>query len=267
MLRPLLSFVIAALLIGGCSREAGVTWTTESGVKITELVRGEGAAPLEGDVLSVFYRASYVKDGKVFDDAHSSGEPLKFRLGRGHVLPGFDEGVATMRPGGKRIIVIPPGLAFGREGRPPVVPPNQWVKLEVELVEITPGPKDPLPWNDAGMEIVTTSSGLQYIDFAIGSGEFPKPGDAVIVHYNGFLDDGTLFDSSTMAGQPMEVELVAGDVLDGWLEGLLTMRAGGRRKLIVPPHLAYGEKGFVGQVPPNATLTFDIVFVDIAWRH
>jgi peptidylprolyl isomerase len=104
---------------------------------------------------------------------------------------------------------------------------------------------------------VTSPSGLQYIDQVVGAGLQPKKGQTVVVNYTGYLDDGTKFDSSIDRGQSFEFVLGAGKVIPGWDEGLASMRVGGKRKLIIPPNLAYGAKG-QGSIPPNARLTFDI---------
>jgi peptidylprolyl isomerase len=168
-----------------------------------------------------------------------------------------------MRKGGRRILVLPPDLAFGEAGRPPVVPPGKWVRFDVELVDIEPGPPRILPWNDAGLDIMLTPTGLQYVDFEVGEGETPTLGSTVVVNYTGFLEDGTLFDSSYYQGMPLEFEISADKLIPGWIEGLLTMRAGGMRKLIIPPFLAYGKQGFGKSIPPDATLIYDIELIGV----
>jgi len=184
----------------------------------------------------------------------------------GQLIPGLEEGLVTMRTGGKRILVLPPALAYGEEGLPPVVPPGQWVKFEVDVVDVEPGPPPILPWNDAGRELVVTSTGLQYVDFEVGTGDAPTLGGTVVLHYSGFLADGTLFDSSYRQGYPLEFDVSAERLIPGWVEGLLTMRAGGRRKLIVPPFLGYGAKGYGETVPPNATLIYDVELLEVRPR-
>jgi peptidylprolyl isomerase len=110
---------------------------------------------------------------------------------------------------------------------------------------------------------VTTASGLQYIELAPGTGDKPNPGDVVEVDYRGMLADGTQFDSSYARGDPLQFELGAGAVIRGWDEGVALMRKGGKAKLIIPPTLAYGERGAGGVIPPNATLTFEVELVEI----
>ncbi|MGB2958620.1 MAG: FKBP-type peptidyl-prolyl cis-trans isomerase [Bacteroidota bacterium] len=109
----------------------------------------------------------------------------------------------------------------------------------------------------------TTSTGLMYIDLAEGTGRSPQPGWIVTVHYTGFLMDSTKFDSSLDRGEPLVCRVGVGQVIEGWDEGLMTMRMGGKRKLIIPSHLAYGEDGMPGLIPPEADLVFDVELLDV----
>ncbi|MBD2552328.1 FKBP-type peptidyl-prolyl cis-trans isomerase [Limnothrix sp. FACHB-708] len=106
--------------------------------------------------------------------------------------------------------------------------------------------------------LTTTDSGLQYEDLTVGTGAAPTPGQNVTVHYTGTLTDGKKFDSSRDRGQPFSFRIGVGQVIKGWDEGVLSMRVGGRRKLVIPPDLGYGARGAGGVIPPNATLVFDV---------
>ena len=109
---------------------------------------------------------------------------------------------------------------------------------------------------------VTTATGLKYVDEVVGTGEKPRLGKTVVVDYTGTFPDGTKFDSSADHGQPYEFRLGTGTVIAGWDEGILSMRVGGKRKLIVPPDLGYGAQG-KGRIPPNATLIFEIELLGV----
>ncbi len=112
-------------------------------------------------------------------------------------------------------------------------------------------------------EVVTTKTGLQYVDIKVGEGTLPKLGDTVVVHYTGWLEDGTKFDSSVDRGEPFSFPIGMGRVILGWDEGVSTMRVGGVRKLIIPPDLGYGARGAGGVIPPNATLIFEVELLEI----
>lgn len=115
--------------------------------------------------------------------------------------------------------------------------------------------------SSVGNEIVT-ASGLKYVDIVQGTGPSPRLGQTVMVNYTGSLENGTKFDSSR-DGQPTEFRLARFSLIDGWVEGLMSMKVGGKRRMIVPPSLGYKEQGSPPKIPPNATLIFEVELVGV----
>lgn len=115
----------------------------------------------------------------------------------------------------------------------------------------------------ADEQLVTTESGLKYVDIVEGTGAMPQPGQRVTVHYTGTLEDGSKFDSSRDRNRPFTFNIGVGQVIKGWDEGVMTMRVGGQRKLVIPPELGYGTRGAGGVIPPNATLLFDVELISL----
>lgn len=107
------------------------------------------------------------------------------------------------------------------------------------------------------------AASLKINDLVVGAGAEAKTGSAVTVHYTGWLEDGTQFDSSLDSGQPFQFVIGRGQVIQGWDQGVTGMKVGGKRQLIIPPHLAYGAQGYPGAIPPNATLTFEVELLDV----
>jgi len=119
----------------------------------------------------------------------------------------------------------------------------------------------------AAGKTVTTPSGLQIIDTKVGDGATPKTGQTCVMHYTGWLyqngTKGKKFDSSLDRGEPFEFSVGTHQVIRGWDEGVASMKAGGKRTLIIPPELGYGARGAGGVIPPNATLIFDVELLDV----
>ena len=139
-------------------------------------------------------------------------------------------------------------------------PPEPAAPVATEAPPATPPAAQPEPSKPAAAEpkTITTASGLKYQDLVVGKGPTPKVGSRVMVHYTGWLTDGTKFDSSVDRDQPFLFRLGRGEVIKGWDEGVATMHVGGKRKLTIPPGLAYGKQGAAGVIPPNATLVFEV---------
>ncbi len=108
-----------------------------------------------------------------------------------------------------------------------------------------------------------TASGLEYTEIQAGTGAQAVAGKTVKVHYTGKFLDGKVFDSSIPRGEPIEFVLGTGRVIKGWDKGIALMKVGGKAVLTIPPHLAYGERGAGGVIPPNATLVFEVELVEV----
>ena len=112
-------------------------------------------------------------------------------------------------------------------------------------------------------KVITTASGLKYVDEPVGTGASPEKGKKVTVHYTGTLTNGTKFDSSVDRKEPFSFVIGVGQVIKGWDEGVGTMKVGGKRKLMIPAALAYGARGAGGVIPPNADLNFDVELIAV----
>lgn len=113
------------------------------------------------------------------------------------------------------------------------------------------------------VEMTTTASGLMLADLVVGTGETVVAGDQISVNYVGMLADGTVFDASASHGGPATFAIGVGQVIPGWDEGVVGMKEGGKRKLVIPANLAYGDAGVSGVIPGGATLTFEVEVVKV----
>lgn len=129
------------------------------------------------------------------------------------------------------------------------------------LIDSEPAKKPSTDEDEA--EMVTLPSGLKYRILKEGEGRETKAGDSVVVHYTGKLTNGVVFDSSHNRGDPFTFVLGAGRVIKGWDEGVVGMKVGEKRKLVIPPELGYGSRGSPPSIPPNAKLIFEVEVVDI----
>ncbi len=142
-------------------------------------------------------------------------------------------------------------------------PPAEAEEAEAADADAPESEGEPIAAEETG-KVITTDSGLKYIDHEVGEGPTPETGQTVVVHYTGRLADGTKFDSSVDRGPPFEFQIGMGQVIVGWDEGIATMKAGGKRKLIIPSELGYEETGTPGgPIPPNAELHFEVELLEI----
>ncbi len=234
--------------------------TTDSGLQYYDISVGDGETAEEGTVVSNGFTLWYQGDEPVYVGASNNSAPLTFEVGLGDtVFPGWEEGVVGMKVGGVRQLIIPPELGFGEAGGGSI-PPNAVLIMEIELLEV----REPVTMTEVDeADYTVTESGLKYYDLVEGEGETPQEGQTVIVHYTGWLEDGTKFDSSLDRGTPFTFALGTGSVIAGWDEGVSTMKVGGVRQLVVPSDLGYGETGAGSMIPPGATLVFEVELLGI----
>ena len=218
---------------------------TASGLKYVDVVVGTGATPQSGDWVTVEFTAT-LQDGQIIGATRRRGVTSRLPLAEiAKELPGWAEGVSTMKVGGTRRLVIPPQLAYGAQGAGSVIPPNATLIFEVDLLKTEPAPK------------------VDVTDVVVGTGAEAVPGKSISVNYTGTLTNGVVFDSSFKRNEPFTLTLGAGQVIPGWDQGLQGMKVGGTRVITIPSDLAYGPQGAGDLIPPNSTLVFQIELLDV----
>ena len=260
-------FCLSAFLICGCGggeqqdaqaeehADGGVSDNGEvtivEGLTYKDVVVGEGEVVEKGDLITVHYTGWVISDGikapEPFDSSVQRGVPASFPIGVGSLIKGWDQGIPGMRVGGKRELTIAPELGYGARGAGDRIPPNSELFFEVEVVAI---PK------------------VDITDTEVGTGATAELGDRVDVHYTGWIYEdgqkmGEPFDSSHNRNQTFGFQVGAGQVIKGWDQGVPGMKIGGKRTLIIPPVLGYGERGAGAAIPPNSTLIFEVELVGI----
>ncbi|NNC74001.1 MAG: FKBP-type peptidyl-prolyl cis-trans isomerase [Acidimicrobiia bacterium] len=234
--------------------------TTASGLQYTITDQGFGDQPKPGDLVEVHYTGT-LEDGTEFDSSYDRGQPFSFRLGQGAVIAGWDEGIGYLAVGSSATLVIPSDLAYGDRANGDI-PAGSTLIFDVELVGIVPGPPE-APSAIADDQYTTTDSGLRYHDIEVGDGDVAVDGSLAEVHYTGWLTDGTRFDSSLLRDRTFQFVVGAGGVIAGWDEGVAGMAVGGKRQLVIPPELGYGDAGAGGVIPGGATLVFEVELISI----
>lgn len=232
-----------------------------TGLKWYDVVVGDGDLVESDNAVVEVHYTGWLVDGTKIDSSRDAGQPA--RLPVDGFIPGWTEGLKSMRVGGVRKLIIPPSLAFGGVGSPPVVPPDATLVFDIEIldkIDYSTMPEE-LPGVAVEGDPVTTESGLMYYDIVEGDGESPADENAIVrVRYTGWLNDGTQFDASPR-GEWSEFPL--GGVIPGWTEGLASMKVGGKRKLVIPFEIAYGSRGRPPRIPPRALLVFDVELLGI----
>ncbi|KAI3676889.1 hypothetical protein L1987_86503 [Smallanthus sonchifolius] len=227
----------------------------KDGLKKKILKEGDGyETPINGDEVEVHYVGSLL-NGTRFDSSFDRDMPFKFKLGLGHVIQGWDDGIKTMKKGENALFTIPPALAYGESGSPPTIPPNATLQFEIELISWT---KVKDICKDGGIlkKILTEGENWQT----------PKDPDEVLVKYEARLDDGSLVSKSA------EIEFIVQDgcFCSALSRAVKTMKKGEKTLLTVKPQYAFGEKGREPEgddecvVPPNTALQITLELV--SWK-
>lgn len=272
-----LAFIAVTLMyVSGCSNNSKVV-TKDNGLKYVDDTLGTGNEAKMGDLVSIKFNAWVIKDStenpfknwsndstkarQSIGSTDKTGKPYKYLLKEESFIKGSAEGIAGMKAGGTRTIIIPSELAYGKQGIGPI-PPNTDLKVVITLVDA----KQPIVanlWDVDTTKYKTTKDGLKYAIVEEGTGVQPDSGDLVTVDYSGYLaKDSTKFDSSVERDEPFTFKLGTHMVIPGWDEGIALMKKGGKARLVIPPSLGYGNRPN-RVIPPNSTLIFDVHLIDV----
>ena len=272
----LVFFVIITAVLIGCNKGPEVV-TLESGLQFMDDSLGTGREAKANDLVSIHFKgwmvpkdtaselfsdwsADQSKSMLSLGDSKMRNQPIKFILNSGSFIKGTDEGIVGMKVGGVRTMIIPSKLAYGDAGVG-FIPPNTDLKVIVELLEV----KDRVVvemWKVDSTLFKTTASGVNYAIITQGEGPVVEAGKIITVHYSGYLQDGTMFDSSVERDEPIKFVVGQGQVVPGWDEGLQLLKKGDKARFIIPPKLGYGEM-VLEKIPANSTLIFDTEVIDV----
>jgi len=226
--------------------EAPTAPATENLIK-EDVVAGKGTGAVKGDLVLVTYTGKLMNGTQFDSNSGPEGKPFPLRLGMGSVIKGWEEGLIGMKAGGERNLTIPYAMAYGPEGKPPTIPAKSDLKFNVKMLHI-------VKMDEGGI--------YDRKDLKPGSGRAVKAGDKISVHYTGTYVNGLKFDSSRDRKEPFSFTVGKGEVIPGWDAGVVGMKVGGRRELIVPPDLAYGSSP-QNPIGADQVLRFDIELLKI----
>ncbi|XP_022595303.1 peptidyl-prolyl cis-trans isomerase FKBP10 [Seriola dumerili] len=223
-------------------------WNAEDKVQIRTINKPAGCK--RTTVASDFVRYHYngtLLSGETFDSSYSRNTTYDTYLGQGDLIKGMDEGLMGMCVGERRIVIVPPFLAYGENGSGTLVPPQATLVFEVLLIDVF-NPKD-----DLIVEVKEVPKGCT---------RRTVTGDYIRYHYNGTFQDGTAFDSSYQRNSTYNTYIGMGYVIRGMDKALQGLCIGEKQRITIPPHLAYGEEGVGDLIPGSAVLVFDIHVID-----
>ncbi|MES2618607.1 MAG: FKBP-type peptidyl-prolyl cis-trans isomerase [Bacteroidota bacterium] len=238
------------------------TITTKSGLRYVITKKNPtGTQAKKGDKIEAHYTGT-LTNGKKFDSSRDRNQTFGFVIGNQEVIAGWDEGFAYLKEGETATFIIPDSLGYGARDMGDI-PPHSTLIFDVELVKIVkPYPYE--PFSGKGKDTITLASGLKYIVIEPGDPAVKATtGQMASVHYAGYLMDGTMFDNSFQRLETISVEVGGGGVILGWQAMLPLMCKGMKVRVIIPAAMAYGAKGYPGVIPPNATLIFDMILMEL----
>ncbi|XP_072224906.1 peptidyl-prolyl cis-trans isomerase FKBP10-like [Leuresthes tenuis] len=223
-------------------------WNTEDKIQIRTLNKPTGCSRVTAasDFIRYHFNGTLLT-GETFQSSYSKNGTYDTYLGQGDLIKGLDEGLLGMCVGERRIIIVPPFLAFGENGHGTKVPPQATLVFEVLMVDVF-NPKD-----DLIVEVKEVPKGCTRRTVA---------GDYIRYHYNGTFQDGTAFDSSYQRNSTYNTYIGMGYVIRGMDKALLGLCVGEKRRITIPPQMAYGEEGVGDFIPGSAVLVFDIHVID-----
>jgi FKBP-type peptidyl-prolyl cis-trans isomerase len=285
-MRSLLIFALAlTIIIPACAQDVPKDFEKTPSGLIFKIHRSTPGIPPArvGDILTANMR--YFIDDSLLFDSRFLGRELMFPLMEPLFKGDFYEGLLMMSAGDSASFICRADsifkLMFMVREMPSFVKPNSVVRFDVGLIRFQSQEafererqqamqskieESNQALNDyitsKGITVKPTASGLYYIEQKKGTGQTPRVGQTVKVHYKGTLLDGTKFDSSYDRGQPFEFTLGMGQVIKGWDEGIALLQEGGKAILILPQHLAYGERQ-AGTIPPFSPLVFEVELIEI----
>ena len=241
-----------------CKPDAARSKTTASGLVCEVVQEGTGAAPGPDDAFELEY-SFWNTEGDLVESSIATGQNLQGKCAD-MPLPFLKEAPTLLREGGSAVFEVPAKLAFGERGggKLKAGAPTIWRLRLVRIGKVVSMPAFELPKEES---LRRTPSGLGIQTVVEGKGDAPKMGQNVVVHYAGWLKDGTPFDSSYPRGFPATFRL--GEVIPGWNEGLQQMKPGGTAILVIPPDLGYGARGAGAKIPGGSTLVFRVELLEV----